>query len=299
LTLRHFQIFVAVCDAMNMTAAAKSLFLSQSAVSQAISEMERHYGVRLFERLSRRLYLTEAGENLLGYARHIIRLNRDAEGEMRSLCKNGVIRVGASVTIGSCVLPGLISDFQHENPECLVRVTEDNTMQVEQMILSDRLDLGLVEGETILPDILSRPFLEDTLVLICGAEHPFAGRAWVEPEELERENFILREVGSGTRKTFEDAMNESGLTWKETWTCNNADTIKAAVAAGLGVSVISRRAVRKEAEYGLLHIVGINGLTFRRRFRVVYHKNKYLTEPMKRFIGFCFRPEGRSTEVFC
>ena len=114
LTLRHFQIFVAVCDAMNMTAAANSLFISQSAVSQTISELEGHYEVRLFERLSRKLYLTQAGEKLLGYARHIIRMSKDAESEMRALNQNGIIRIGASVTIGASILPKLIAAINKE-----------------------------------------------------------------------------------------------------------------------------------------------------------------------------------------
>ncbi len=292
LTLRHFQIFVAVCDAMNMTAAANSLFISQSAVSQAISELEGHYEVRLFERLSRKLYLTQAGEKLLGYARHIIRMSKDAESEMRALNQNGVIRIGASVTIGASILPKLIAAMNNENPGLSVEVTEDNTTQIEKLILSDRLDLGLVEGEITMSDIISKPFAEDTLVLICGKNHHFSERFSVEPLELEKENFILREVGSGTRKTFEDVMSENNLVWTSTWTCNNADTIKMAVAEGLGVSVISQRSVCREIESGILHSVSINGLFFKRRFKLVYHKNKYLTEAMKYFISFCFSQEN-------
>lgn len=289
MTLRHFHIFVSVCDEMNMTAAARTLFMSQSAVSQAISELESYYDVRLFERLSRKLYLTQAGEKLLGYARHIIRMNRDAEIEMRSLNKNGTVRIGASVTIGACVLPKLAAAFQKEIPGLTIEVTEDNTAHIERLIMSDRLDLGLVEGEVTLPDIISEPFAEDMLVVIYGKNHPFSERISIEPHELEKENFILREVGSGTRKTFEDVMAENELTWTTTWTCNNTDTIKMAVAEGLGVSVISQRAVRSEIEAGILGSVNIDGLSFKRKFKLIYHKNKYLTEAMEHFIGFLMK----------
>src|SRR5690554_380974 len=105
MTFRHLKIFIAVCDTLNMTAAAKSLYMSQPAVSQAIGELEDYYGVRLFERLSRKLYLTQAGEKLLGYARHMIRMNEDIEKEMKSLQETGLIRLGASVIIGATVLP--------------------------------------------------------------------------------------------------------------------------------------------------------------------------------------------------
>ena len=291
MTLRHFQIFVAVCDHMNMTVAAGTLYMSQSAVSQAISELEAYYDVRLFERLSKKLYLTQAGGKLLGYARHIIRLNRDAENDMRSLSQNGIVRIGASVTVGACILPKLAAGFKNKYPGFTLVVTEDNTTQIERLIMRDELDLGLVEGEVTLSDIISRPFTEDILVLICGKTHPFWARQQVEPVELEKENFILREVGSGTRKTFENVMSENALPWTSAWTCNNADTIKMAVAEGLGVSVISKRAVQREIESGMLHSVDINGLTFKRQFKLVYHKNKYHTDSMKHFIDYCTAQE--------
>lgn len=287
MTLRHFQIFVAVCDTMNMTAAASGMFMSQSAVSQAVAEMEEYYNVRLFERLSKRLHLTQAGEKLLGYARHIIGLNIAAEKELRTLSEHERVRIGASVTIGSCVLPKLVANFKRKAPGLKIEVTEDNTTKIEQMIITDRLDIGLVEGEIVSQDIISKPMAEDLLVLICSNQHPFSQRGVIEPKELEGENFILREVGSGTRKTFEDVMAGNGLNWTASWTCSNADTIKMAVAEGLGISVISKRAVEKEAREGLFQIVNMNGLAFKRQFKLVYHKNKYLTEAIKNFIDFC------------
>jgi DNA-binding transcriptional LysR family regulator len=154
-------------------------------------------------------------------------------------------------------------------------------------LVEDKLDLGLVEGEVTLPDIVQRPFAEDELTLICGRAHPYFGRDSVSPRELEAQNFILREVGSGTRRTFETVMTEHALNWKASWTCNNADTIKAAVAEGLGVSVISRRAVEREVAAGLLRPVSVEGLSFVRWFKLIHHKNKYLTGAMKAFIAFC------------
>lgn len=286
MTLRHFQIFVAVCDTMNMTAAADRLYLSQSAVSQAIAELERFYGVRLFERLSRKLYLTGAGEKLLSYARHMVSMNQEIGKAMRSLQESGVVRVGASVTVATCVLPKLAAAFQAAHPGDEIEAVEDNTRRIEELLLTDRVDCGLVEGEIVSPDILVRPFMTDELVLICGAGHRFAGLPAVEPRELEREKFIVRESGSGTRKTFESVMAANGLKWKAVWTCNNAETIKTAVAQGLGVSVISRRAVERETAAGLLFAVPIVGIRFTRAFQTAYHKNKYRTPPLERFLKF-------------
>lgn len=288
MTLRHFRIFVAVCDTMNMTLAAGSLYISQSAVSQAISELEGHYGIRLFERLSRKLFLTRAGEKLLGYARHIIRMSRDIENEMKTLSENGSIRVGASVTVGAYVLPGLVLAHQAIKPDIPVEVIEDNTKTIEEMLLLDKIDLALVEGETTSQEIVCEPFMEDELVLICSPAHRFAGARDIDPKELLGERFIVREKGSGTRKTFEDAMAANGLSWSEFWTCNNADTIKTAVEAGIGVSVLSCRAIQKESRSGSLCAVSIHGIQFRRRFKIIYHKNKYLTGHLRDFISLCF-----------
>lgn len=285
MTLRHYKIFVTVCDTMNMTSAAELLFMSQSAVSQAIAELENHYGVRLFERLSRKLYLTQAGQKLLGYARHMIRMNTEVENDMKALHQNGTVRIGASVTVGACVLPGLVADYKKTNPQTDVKVIEDNTARIEDMILQDKIDLGLVEGETASPDVLNRPFMDDELVLICSAGHRFAACSSVAPKELEQEDFIVRETGSGTRKTFEDRMAEHDLTWRAAWTCNNTDTIKNAVSAGLGISVISKRAVVNEVRTGLLCEKRVKGIEFKRQFKVIYHKNKYITEPMKQFMA--------------
>lgn len=297
MTLRHFKIFVTVCDTMNMTVAAESLFMSQSAVSQAIAELEKYYDVRLFERLSRKLYLTQAGEKLLSYARHIIRMNVDVEKDMKALHQNGSIRIGASVTIGANVLPPLVSAFKQTYPETKIEVFEDNTEQVEKRLLSDKTDIGLVEGEITSKDILSTPFMDDELILICGANHRFAGLPVIKPRELEKEDFIIREQGSGTRKTFADVMTAHHLSWKAVWTCNNADTIKAAVISGLGVSVISKRAVAKEVKTGELYIKNIEGIRFDREFKIVYHKNKYLTVPMKNFINLLIPPKFTKTVV--
>jgi DNA-binding transcriptional LysR family regulator len=287
MTLRHFKIFVIVCDTLNMTAAAESLYVSQSAVSQAIAELEKYYDIRLFERLSRKLYITQVGEKLLGYARHMIRMNDDIEKEMKSINKTGLIRLGASVTIGATVLPKLVTMFRQANPSTDIEAFEDNTEQIQNRLLTDKTDIGLVEGEITSPDIMSTPFMDDELVLICGNHHWFSSLSVINPHDLETENFIIREHGSGTRKTFEDVMKAQQLSWKSTWTCNNADTIKAAVIAGLGISVISRRTVEKEAESGELIIKPIAGVRFSRTFKIAYHKNKYLTTQMKNFIDLC------------
>ena len=287
MTFRNFEIFVAVCDAMNMTAAAERLYVSQSAVSQAVSELEKYYGTRLFERLSRKLYLTSAGEKLYGYARHIIGMGEEIDREMKALGGGGAIRVGASVTVATNILPALVSSFKQTAPDTEITVFEDNTDEIERRLLSDEADIGLVEGEIRSPNILGAPFADDEMTLICGTGHRFAAMRTVAPRELESEDFIVREPGSGTRKTFEDAMAGKGLTWKAAWVCTSSDTIKEAVMAGLGVSVLSGIAVEREIAAGKLCAKPVTGIRFRRTFKIARHKNKYLTPAMEKFMDFC------------
>lgn len=287
MTFRHLQIFITVCEKMNMTAAAESLYMSQPAVSQAISELEKHFGVRLFERLSKKLYLTNAGHSLLYYARNMVQMSTEAEKEMRSINKTHFMRIGASVTIGAYILPKLILKYKDLYPHSTIEVIEDNTAKIEKLILGDQLDLALVEGETASADIVKHSFMKDELVLICGAHHRFAAMHSVDPHELETEPFIVREKESGTRKSFEAMMADANLSWSASWTCNNADSIKMAVASGLGISLISRFSVKNEVSSGTLCIKKIDGLHFNRFFKIIRHKDKYLTPTMERFIQLC------------
>ncbi len=290
MTLRHLKIFAAVCDTFNMTAAAEILYISQSAVSQAIAELETFYEVRLFERLSRRLYLTAAGEKLLSYARHMIGMDSDIEKEMKAMHGSVLIRIGASVTVGANVLPFLLADYKTIKSHMKSEVIVDNTHQIETLLLNDRCDFGLVEGEIKSSELISKPFMEDRLVLVCGATHRFANNSSIkpiDPVELAKEDFIIREEGSGTRKLFEETMSIQGYCWKPAWICNNADSIKAAVIQGHGITVISQMSVKKEIDAALLYVVPIAGMNFDRTFKIIRHKNKYISEQLQTFFDFC------------
>ena len=269
---------------MNMTTAGKKLYLSQSAVSQAISELENHYGSKLFERLSRKLYLTQAGQKLLSYARHIVRMNEETDREMRVLKEGGFIRIGASVTICTCLLPQVILEFQKIKPKAHVEVYENNTKKIVDLILQDQIDLGIVEGSIHSSDIISIPFMDDELVFVCGKQHRFKNLTRIVPTDLENVNFIIRETGSGTRNTFEDVMAANQLSWKASWTCNNSDTIKSVVEKGIGVTVISERIVQNEIKRGELIRIPIAGIEFKRNFKICYHKNKYLSDIINQFM---------------
>ncbi|WP_235334084.1 LysR family transcriptional regulator [Pelosinus fermentans] len=284
MTLRHLYVFLCVCDEGNMTAAAKKLYIAQPSVSQAIFELEKHYNVKLFERLGRRLFITTAGQKLLTYARHIVNLNQEVEEAMREIHDNGILRIGASVTVGTYILPSVIREFRQSNPKVKVVSTVNNTTVIEEMLLADQLDIGLVEGKVQSSGILHMPFMEDELVLVSAPAHPFGRRGKITLAELEEADVIVREAGSGTRNLFESVMTGRGINWNVIGIYNNAESIKNAVSIGLGVSVISWMAVQKEIERRELAIIEIEGVSFKRQFSVIYHRNKYLSPILKRLI---------------
>lgn len=294
MTFRHLHIFLSVCDAGSMTAAAERLYVAQPSVSQAIAELERHYQVRLFERLGRKLFLTLAGERLRTYARHIVNLNQEATEAMREVSLYGEVRVGASVTVGTYILSELVRDFARQNPAIKVTSAVSNTKAIEESLLEDRLDLGLVEGEIHSPWLLQEAFMEDELVLTCAPEHSWAKKNVLAAAQLNGERFFVREVGSGTRELFETVMSGAGISWQTVGVYNNAETIKAAVAANLGHTVISRLAVKREIERGELALVRVRGLSFKRKFQLVWHKNKYISSSMASFMALVREARGEN-----
>ena len=171
MTLRHLNVFLCVCDEGNMTVAAEKLHIAQPSVSQTIAELEKYYQVKLFERLGRKLYITIAVQKLITYARHIINLNKEADDVMREINHHGVIRIGASITVGTCILNDIIGQFIKNNPQVKIISTVNNTKIIEEMLLVDQLDVGIVEGKIHSSGILHAPFMADELVLVSSVSH--------------------------------------------------------------------------------------------------------------------------------
>jgi DNA-binding transcriptional LysR family regulator len=288
--LRHFRIFLTVCDTGSMTRAAKNLYMTQPSVSQAITEMEKEYGVRLFERLNHRLYLTTSGERLRFYANHILNLSEQARRELAEQGAGGSLRIGASLTIGAHILPELVNRFRQEMPQVKIFNQVDNTSEIVKMILSDQLDLGLVEGPTYSPYVLEEKFRDDDLIIICGPGHILWGRESIEISELAGKEFIIRESGSGTRDIFERVMSEAGASWSTAGICNNTEAIKQAVRGNLGLAVVPKISVEEEIERCLVWPIEVKGLNLKRKFNLIFHHQKSMTPALQTFIRICKTP---------
>jgi len=282
--MRHFRIFLTVCEAGTMTRAAEIVYMTQPSVSQVIAELEKEYGVRLFERLNHRLFLTAAGEHLRSYANHIVNLSEQVRKELADLSAQGSIRIGASLTIGAHLLPGIIHAYRQELPDAEIFTQVDNTSVIEKLIMDDRIDLGLVEGPIYSPHIREEILCEDDLVIICGPGHLFWDEGIIEINKLVGKSFIIRESGSGTRDIFERVMNNAGANWKIIGVYNNTEAIKQAVRENLGLAVVPRISIKDEVERGLLRAVEVSGLNLKRNFNMVYHRQKYFTIAIQTFM---------------
>lgn len=287
MTLRHLRIFTAVCDTGSATAAGELLYIAQPSVSLAVAELEEYYGIKLFDRIGKRLHITEAGKHFYQYAAHIVGLFDDMEKEVRNFDNIGIIRLGTSVTIGNYLMPGYVSEFKEMHPELEVKVTIDNSDTIEQHVLSNRIDLGLIEGIVHSPYIAGHCFRKDELVLICANAHSFSGRTDLDLAEVLKEDLLLREPGSAGREIFDSAATALGFEVKPAWESASTQAIVRAVKANLGVSVLPYLLVKDSLDRQEISRFRLKDLHFDRKFRVIYHKNKFLTGSARDFISLC------------
>lgn len=288
MTIRHLKIFLSVCNnGCNTTKAAAELLMTQPAVSLAIKELEQYYGVILFDRIGRRLQITECGQRFREYAGHIIALFDDMEKGMRNWDSFGLLRVGASVTIGSQFMPNYVKAFYNRYPGTEVRVVVGPSEQLEQKILDNELDFALIEGISHVPSFVCEAYMEDSLTVVCPADGRFKPGEVISAEEFRRQRFLLREHGSGTRETFDRAVEEAGIAVYPLWEATSTTALVNAVINGLGIAVIPRRMVIGPIERGQVVAVRVKGLDFKRKFHIIYHKEKFLTRSAKAFIELC------------
>lgn len=277
MTLRHMRIFTAVCDGKSATAAAKKLGIAQPAVSLAVKELEEYYGIRLFDRISHKMYITEEGKRFLQYARKILALFDEMECGVKDREALGSLRVGSSITIGTCLLPDYMRRFRAAHPRLSVYVTVDNSAAIEKMVLENQLDFAMIEGSAHSDSLIRRRFRKDELVFVCGAGSALAGRDEIPLEALPELPFILREKGSGTRELFDSALLTRGMRIAPAWESISTEAIVRAVAAGLGVSVLPLRLVEPEIAARELIRIAIPELKLERYFTLIYHKDKHLS----------------------
>ena len=287
MTLRHIKIFVAVCETGSATAAGEKLFIAQPSISLAISELEDYYGVKLFDRLSKRLYITEAGKHFLENASHIVKIFEEMETEIRNFDTQGIIRIGASITIGNYLLPKYVEKFKRLHPNMEVQAIIANSDTIEENLMKNNIDLALIEGIIHSPYLKSIHFKEDELVLICGLSHPLAVRDEIELEDIKNEDLLLREKGSAGREICDGLFATNGIEINILWESTSTQAIVRAVISGLGLSILPYLLVKDSIERGEVKVIKIKDVSLKRSFSIIYHKNKFLTNSAKDFMDIC------------
>jgi len=266
MNLHHLRLFAAVVNHGGFTKAAESLRLSQPAISKSLNELERQLNLALIDRSGRSIRLTDAGKTLYARARELFGVEWIAEQELREIrgLKRGVLRIGASTTIATYMLPPFLGRFHLRHPRIRIRASSANTRTVLRLLLESRVDVALVEGPVSHPRVEVSPWREDELVVISHPEHALLSRSDVDVEMLVKEQFIVREPGSGTRDVSARALALHGARLTNTIRVGGTEAIKQAVAAGLGLAIVSRAAADDQLALGRIAVITINGLTIRR-----------------------------------
>ncbi|HBG0718255.1 TPA: LysR family transcriptional regulator [Clostridioides difficile] len=283
MTIRSLEIFVKVAECGKMSEVARNMYITQSSVSQAISEIEKEYGVKLFDRISKKLYLTEAGKKLLGYGRHLLAVNEEMNDCMKHCAKNIRIRVGATVTVGTCVISPIMLELYKVNPLIEPEVFVEDTRLIAKKLLNSELDIAIVEGKIKHPDIVTKSIINDNLVLICSHKHEFYKRDFIKVSELSNQPLIMRELGSGTRAQLEKQLKELKIPMNIRWSCYNSEAILRAVVDNFGIAVISELLIEDYLKKHLLWACDIEGINLHRTFDIAYHRSKFFTENISAF----------------
>lgn len=287
MTLRHMKIFLTVCKENSISLAAKKLFISQPAVSNAIKELETYYNTPLFDRISKKIYITEAGKKVYEYAIHITSLFDELENSINNNSTSGQIKIGASITIGTHLIPEYINDFSQQFPNIRTYVTIDSSDVIENLILDNQLDLALIEGSIHSDFIESINFINDELVTICGINHPLREKKMVTVSELANEDFLMREKNSGTRELAESILSLHNFTFVPLWESSSTEAIIQGVSKGIGISILPLQLVKDSINKKQVARLEIEGLSFQRQYHIIYHKNKFLSAAALEFMKLC------------
>ena len=287
MTIRNLEIFTKVAELGSMSAAAKNLYITQPSVSLAISEIEKEYDVKLFDRVGSRLRLTPTGEQLMVYTSSIIQQYKSMELFLKDESHNAGIRIGVTATVGQYIIAPVIEQLKKEMPGIKCEVTVASTGIIEDRLLKSDLDIGFVEGDIAERTLVVKPVMEDELAVICSNKHRFYGRKSIQLQELEGEVFILRESGSGTRAKVESILRENHISFQPQWNCYSFEAIKEAIMHNLGITIMSPRVVRRELQSKDLWSCTIEDANFIRTFDLVCRQNKYFSEALSRFVEIC------------
>lgn len=278
MTRKHFTIFAEVCRFLNFSQAAEALNTTQPAVSLAVKELESHYGVALFERMNRRVYLTPAGEALLATAQDVLRGFQEAE-ETLDQGRPLALRVGANVSFGEAGLAQVLGRFRQEHPQVRLRALVANSDKIQSLLAENQLDVGIVDGLGVSERLRAQPLYQEDLVLAV-APGRFPAPATVE--ELAALPLLLREPGSGLRSSVDRVFSQQGLAPQPLLESTSTAALAQAAKAGLGVAILPEALAQRESG---LQVGTVPEVRFFRQFACALHRQKAPSPALEAFLA--------------
>jgi DNA-binding transcriptional LysR family regulator len=289
---RELEIFCKVVELESFSKAAEAVHLVQASVSERIASLEKKVGIRLLDRLGRRVIPTAAGELLFKHAALLLEMKETAQLELEKFLglEQGEIALGGSTIPGEYILPGSISQFSRKYPHLLVKLTVADSRRIEHQVLQGNIEIGVVGSKSQHPNIISQRVWADELVLAVPAGHPWGRCKVVSLAELQRVPFILRESGSGTLKILESYLagfGEGSMNdFKVVARFGSSTAVKEGIKSGLGLSILSARAIATEVKAGLLKAIRIKGLVMARNFYLIRNKLRIASPACKALHDF-------------
>lgn len=286
-TVRQLQIFSVAASHLSFARAAEKLHLTHAAISLQIKQLEDVCGTQLFDRIGKKVFLTEAGDILLDHARQILQSLKDADESLMALkgLKGGRVTIAVTST-AEYFAPGLLAEFRKAQADVRVRLLVDNREEVSRMLISNEVDLAIMGRPPADMEAEATTFAPHPFVIVAGADHPLVGRSALTLDDIAQETMIVREAGSGTRLAMEGFFREHAIEPNIDMEMGSNEAIKQAVVAGLGISFISQHTLGLELSAGRLVVLPVEGMPVMRRWFLVRHKSKRLTPALGAFWDF-------------
>jgi DNA-binding transcriptional LysR family regulator len=286
----RLKVFQCVAQNLSFTKASNELFITQPAITKHIKELESEFGVKLFDRIGNKISLTQAGSILLSYTDHIILLHNEAKFELSQLKGNleGNLRIGASTTIAQYVIPSALAKFNERFPEIKLSLISGNTEYVEQRLLKNEIDIGIVEGKPTNSDIRYSSFLNDELLVFTSAQNSSIPNS-VSDDDFLKLPLVLRERGSGTLEIIEKSLQHYQISPKQLnilLFLGSTEAIKSYIKTGNGVGIVSRFAIEPELPNNIFRQIQTPGLKFHRQFYFISPKGPESVGLTKLFLDF-------------
>ncbi len=287
MTIRHLKVFICVCKHGNMTKAAEELFIAQPAVSNTIAEIEKNYNIKLFERISKRLFLTDEGKSLLIKAQEAVSAFDEFEELALNSSKKPLLKIGSSLTIGKQKLPWLLRKLKENFSEIDFQVSINQTSVIESKILSGALDFAFIQGKPADPNIKSRLVDCNTLIAVCGKKYDMPDT--VTLKELCKYDLLLREDESVSREFLDNIFALENIVVNPVMESISNQALISAAVQNLGVTVLHEGMLTRQLQNGGLRKITVTDYEFTRNSYLIYHKDKSFGTVKKEIFDYCYK----------